>query len=423
MAARPRQQSSFGCRAHSALRSRIATVRRPAAAIRSPSGRVLACYVLARLISVALLVTAVRQLRGVRLLAGGPFRLWESALLRWDAVYYASIARSGYPTHLPVDSGGDVLPNVWAFLPAFPLSAGAVAHAIDVHFVWVAMALNLIAGGVTAVSLRALFLPFVGPRAALASAVIWSVLPLSFLLLVPYSEAVHLAFAAACLLAMTRGRLMAAAALLVGASISRGSALPLAVALAVRACLEVRGIRALREEAAATSGRLASAAIAAVVAILAPWIWTVVAAVATGRPNAFAASHEAWGYRVGFVAMLDAWRGAIDHDGIALLANPTVLVLLATAALTVVCIRTRALPLELKVYAAAAALLLGALAQPGAVAFGSVPRFAFGILTLPMAMALCLPRRWMVAVAVAASIGVQYLWVLNIWSGRLGVAP
>jgi hypothetical protein len=100
-----------------------------------------------------------------------------------------------------------------------------------------------------------------------------------------------------------------------------------------------------------------------------------------------------------------------------------VLVLLATAGLGTVVLAARTLPMELKVYTLVAVLLVMALAEPGSVAFGSIPRFAYGILTLPAALALGLRRRWMLVAAAAAGVGLQYLWVLNVWSGRLGVAP
>ena len=82
--------------------------------------RVLLAYAAARTITGLMWLIAVDQLRGVRMIAGGPFRLWRPALLRCGRdAYYDSIARAGYPPQLPLDGSGAVLPNAWAFLPAF----------------------------------------------------------------------------------------------------------------------------------------------------------------------------------------------------------------------------------------------------------------------------------------------------------------
>src|SRR4051794_35856363 len=110
---------------------------------RGLTARVLLAYAAARTVSTLAWLIAVDQLRGVRMMAGGPFRLWPAALLRWDATYYESIARAGYPPQLPVDATGAVLPNVWAFLPAFPFGAGALARAAHVPFETAAMIWNL----------------------------------------------------------------------------------------------------------------------------------------------------------------------------------------------------------------------------------------------------------------------------------------
>jgi hypothetical protein len=81
------------------------------------------------------------------------------------------------------------------------------------------------------------------------------------------------------------------------------------------------------------------------------------------------------------------------------------------------------MPAELKVYAAVAAGFLLLIAQPGAVAFTSTPRFMFGILTVPIVRALLLRRGTLVAATVGLFVLLQYWWVFSIWSGRLAIAP
>lgn len=380
-------------------------------------------YVLARLVSLDLLLAVARQLRGVRMMAGGAFRLWEPALLRWDAAYYASIAHDGYPARLPTTADGGIAGNTWAFFPAFPAASEALTRITGLPFVWASTAINLLAGAITAVIVAAIVRRFADDRAALRAATLWAFLPTAFLLHVPYSEAVHLAFAAGCLAAVTRGRIGWAAVLLGGAALSRGSALPLAAAVIARAVIGLRSTWRVRSAVASRGAPWLFPAIVLVAAAVAPWLWMIVAWRVTGRIDAVAASQGAWGVRLNPVALFSAWHDAVGHDGLSLLSNPSVIVLALMMALTAASLFESRLPLELKIYTLAAAGLVLLVAQPGAVAFGSVPRFAFGILTMPMVLGMWLRRGWMVAITVAGCTWLQYLWVLNVWSGRMGIAP
>lgn len=405
----------------SAVRSRVAILGRVAAFVHSPAGGALGFYVLARLVSFDVLLAVARQLRGGRMMAGQVFRLWEPALLRWDAAYYASIAQSGYPAQLPIGADGEVVANTWAFFPAFPFLAGGLSHLSGLSFVWSAIALNLAAGGVVSISLAAMVGAGAGNQTAVRAATLWAFLPTAFLLCVPYSEAVHLAFAAACLAAVVHKRIGVAALLLIGAAFSRGAALPLSVALIVRVALDWREAR--RADATRPHPRWLLPCLVLVVSVVAPWLWMLIAWRLTGRFDAVAASQGAWGVRLDLSSMAGAWREALAHDGLSLLLNPSVVVLALVLSLTAAGLFEPRLPTELKVYTLLSAGLVLIVAQPGAVAFGSVPRFAFGILTLPMVLAIWLRRAWIVGVAIAGCTWLQYLWVLNVWSGRLGVAP
>ncbi len=357
------------------------------------------------------------------MMAGSGFRLWEPALLRWDAIYYASIAHQGYPARLPISADGEVLANTWAFFPAFPFLAGGLSHLSGLSFVWSALALNLAAGGVVSLCLAAMAGACAGNQTALRAATLWAFLPTAFLLCVPYSEAMHLAFAAACLAAVAHKRIGVAALLLLGAAFSRGAALPLSAALIVRVALDWRDARRATLNSARPRPQWLLPCVVLVVSIIAPWLWMLIAWRMTGRFDAVTASQGAWGVRLDPSSMTGAWRGAMAHDGISLLLNPSVMVLALVLSLTAAALFEPRLPVELKVYTLLSAGLVLMVAQPGAVAFGSVPRFAFGILTLPMALAMWLRRGWIVGVAVAGCTWLQYLWVLNVWSGRIGVAP
>jgi hypothetical protein len=121
--------------------------------------------------------------------------------------------------------------------------------------------------------------------------------------------------------------------------------------------------------------------------------------------------------------MAHGWAALAAREGASLLLHPTVVTLILAIVLTaILCVR-REIPLSIKVYGTTAAALLVALAQPGAVGFGSMPRFAFGVLTLPIALAIVLRRRWLLAPYLVLSTWLQYRWIADVWSGRLGIAP
>jgi hypothetical protein len=230
---------------------------------------------------------------------------------------------------------------------------------------------------------------------------------------VPYAEAIYLLFAAGFLVALTAGRDVPAAWLLVGAGLSRGVLLPLVAAAAVRVIGQVVRQRAMTRPIAALAAS----------ALVSPAAWIVVAGAATGRMDAYAATQRAWGFSSDLGVMAHGWAALAAREGASLLLHPTVVTLILAIVLTaILCVR-REIPLSIKVYGATAAALLVALAQPGAVGFGSMPRFAFGVLTLPIALAIVLRRWWLLAPYLVLSTWLQYRWIADVWSGRLGIAP
>jgi hypothetical protein len=379
----------------------------------------LGTYALARIVSLDLLLVAVRELRSARMLAGSRFQLWHNVLSRWDVSFYEGIARAGYPTPLPVDGHGVVAVNAWAFFPLFPILAGAIGRATGLPFAAAAVGLNLLAGAAAAVALAHLVRTHASGTAAIRAVALWAFFPTAFVLQVPYAEALYLALATGTLLALVRRRYPAASLLLLATALTRGYVLPLsaaAIAVLARDSLRRRDDASARPvHAHAAWALLASAAIA-------PFLWMGAAAIVTGRLDAYAATQRAWGFSLDVQAAPRLWLDAFAYYGAGLCLTPPVLVLAACATLTVIGLR-QPMPPELKVYTIAAVGFLLMLAQPGAVAWGSTPRFAFGIVTLPIVLALWLRRGWTVAVVLAAFTALQYVWILDIWSGRLGVAP
>jgi hypothetical protein len=320
-------------------------------------------------------------------------------------------ATEGYPRTLPSDSLGDPLPNTWAFFPAFPFAAGALSRATGLEFVFAALVVNVLAGAAAALLLAVLARRVGGDEVGWWAVALWTFWPAAFVLQVPYAEAIYLALAAGSLLALVAGRHLLAAMLIVAASFSRGYVLALSAAALCRVMLDLRTSRRLT----ARTGILIIAAVAA------PFLWMAVAAVVTGRLDAYAATQQAWGFSFDPAVALERWSrglGSIGRDGYVTAVVFTLL--LAVVAAIAAC--RPFVPIELRVYTLVSVCFLLAIAQPGAVAFGSVPRFAFGILTLPIVGAMLLPNafRWPVLMLLAA---LQYLWIHAIWSGLRGIAP
>lgn len=380
---------------------------------------ILLAYASARAADAGLVLLVRAQIPERHIGAWAGFSGWHDLLDRWDVGAYELIARHGYPAHLPIDALGRVAGNEWAFFPGFPFATRLVSTLADLRFENAAVVLNLGAGALAAVLIGAVVARFADDRAAFHAAALWSFFPTAVLLQVPYSEAMFAALAAAFLLATLSRRNLVAAGLLMAAALTRGYAVPLTAAALTSVAMQLPArlkrprwcIWRWSPELLVLSGA----------AVVAPFLWPIIAAEVTGRPDAYAATQRAWGYTPNPLTWAEHWPQALaaatrSIDG----ALPVIVCILVVAA-TVVALRFD-LPVELKAYAVASAAFLFIAAPPGSVAFGALPRFSFIILTLPIVAAVLMHRR-RVIVTVAISLALQYLWILEIWSGRHGIAP
>ena len=232
-----------------------------------------------------------------------PDQTFFNFLGSWDATFYRRIAQFGYPTALPVDASGDVLPNPWAFLPVFPTLVAGVTALTSLPFDPAAVLLSTIFGlGATLVLYR-LLAATTTPRAALWGTILFAFGPLSFVLQVAYAESLMLLLTFASLLALVRRHYLAIIPLGVIASFTRPGALALALALGIH--LVVRWVAARRFAAGRSRGtpfpwpdrlRIVAAGAAIAAAGLA---WPVVAGAVTGNPDAYLDTELSWW--VGFV--------------------------------------------------------------------------------------------------------------------------
>ncbi|MGN8049685.1 hypothetical protein ACTJKO_08325 [Curtobacterium sp. 22159] len=212
----------------------------------------------------------------------------------WDASFYRTIAEHGYPTTLPLDAGGHVAPNPWAFLPVFPALARAVMPLTGGSF-WIAGVLvATVAGAGACVLLYRLVLAVGYSHRARWATALFAFGPTAFLLQVAYAESTFLLLLFGALLALVRRRYWLVAPLGVVAAFTKPGVLALAVALAVHLVVRWR-----TERRALPVRDAVGIVVSGLVVAAAGLAWPVIASAVTGRPNAYLDTELSWW--VGFV--------------------------------------------------------------------------------------------------------------------------
>lgn len=258
-------------------------------ALDRPWVRVLAVYAAARIHTTVLLgaMLAVGSALGLPFpgVRGQPtfFRFLDS----WDGWFYRIIATQGYPTTLPRDSLGHVLPNAWAFLPVFPTLERGLTALTGLPVVVTGAVIATAAGAGASVVLERLLRDRIGEHRALWAVGLFAFGPLAFVLQVTYAESVFLLLLFAALLAIDRERYLVLLPLLVLAAFTRPGAVAVPAALALQ--LAVRWWRTRRPPP-----RIGRAAIAIVAGGGATLAWPVIVDHATGTPGAYLATELSW---------------------------------------------------------------------------------------------------------------------------------
>ncbi|WP_423919832.1 mannosyltransferase family protein [Frigoribacterium sp. 2-23] len=215
----------------------------------------------------------------------------------WDASFYRTIARDGYPTELPTDADGAVKPNPWAFLPVFPAIVRGLMQVLGVDpagqgFYTVGVVVATIAGGAAAVVLHRLVTETAGSRSAATWAVaLFCFGPVSFVLQVVYAESLMLFLLFACLLAQVRRQYLVMIPFGVVAAFTRPGVLAVALALAVH------GVVRLVREGARPGFPLrqrVELVVAGLVIAAAGLAWPVIADAVTGLHDAYLDTELSW---------------------------------------------------------------------------------------------------------------------------------
>ena len=189
----------------------------------------ISAYAVARLAALLAIVVA-SQLHGGDL---------DTLLGKSDGVWYLGIARHGYGA-LPQLAAQRVYTDhsSLAFFPLYPLLIRLFALP-DVPYLVAALLVTAIAGVVAAGLIAAWARPLVGDRGAVALVAAWSLLPSSAVFDMAYSEALFVAAAAGCLLALQRRHWISAALAAVVGGLTRPTGGALVLAVVIAAGLEV----------------------------------------------------------------------------------------------------------------------------------------------------------------------------------------
>jgi hypothetical protein len=192
-------------------------------------------YLASRLFSTSVLfgVYEVAKLAGATFITPGSDRSFLDFTSSWDADRYRTIALHGYPSTLPTDATGEVLPNEWAFLPVFPYLCHLLMVATGMDFTVAAPLLATIFGAAAAIVLYRLLVTKVGHTGALWAVLLFCFGPMAFVMSVGYAESLFLLLMFGGLLAVQRRNYPLVAAAGIVASFVRPGALALALALGI----------------------------------------------------------------------------------------------------------------------------------------------------------------------------------------------
>ncbi|SDS73807.1 hypothetical protein SAMN04489860_2244 [Paraoerskovia marina] len=376
--------------------------------------RVLVVYGGARAMS-AVLLLAVAQQQAATLWTDAAPSYAEFTGGMWDANWYHQIAESGYPSTLPRGEDGAVQQNAWAFYPLYPALVRAVMTVTGLDWVVAAPTVSLLLGaGAILVLYRLVLAACPGlvrgrPGLPLAAVAVTSTFVSAPVMQVGYSESLALLLVTTALLLLVRGRYLTAVPVVLALGFARPVALPLACVVLWHGA--VHGYRwwgARRGSRRGDVGAVARWAALLVATVVAGFAWQWVCAAATGEPDAYFLTQEAW-RGTGEVVPLRPWFLVADW----LFGGPgpwLLVVLLAVVAAVVLWPAARLGP-ELRSWLGAYLAYLVLVLEPGT----SLVRFlllAFPLFVLVVAWTRS--RVWLAVVVLAGILG-QFWWISSLW--------
>jgi hypothetical protein len=179
---------------------------------------------------------------GITLISGSSL---GGVLSRWDGGWYLSIVRDGYPSYVPSGTGTAAQSSL-AFFPGYPLLVRALSAPFDLSPVLVGCAVSLAAGLAATVGLWHLADRLSDASTADRAVVLFAFLPSAFVMTMVYADALFLALAVWCLLALLDRRWMVAGMVAAAAGFVRPTGIALVIACAWAAAVAIREERSWR---------------------------------------------------------------------------------------------------------------------------------------------------------------------------------
>ncbi|HAN24399.1 MAG: hypothetical protein CMH36_09450 [Microbacterium sp.] len=208
----------------------------------------------------------------------------------WDGARYGRVSQIGYPTQLPLDAYGAVVPNDWAFLPVFPWLERIISDATGIPWQIVGISIAVLASGGATIMLFLLLRAVTSPTAAWWGAVLFSFGPMSFIFVVGYAESLYLFLLFAAMLLAVKRRYLWIIPIGLVASYTRPGILAFALGLGI--VFVTRWFR--RKVDPFPPSQLVSLMITGLVLAGAGLSWSWIADAVTGTPHAYLLTETSW---------------------------------------------------------------------------------------------------------------------------------
>ncbi|MGH8969260.1 MAG: hypothetical protein ACRDV1_04870 [Actinomycetes bacterium] len=310
-------------------------------------------------------------------------------LVRWDAQWYAGIARDGYG-FTRIHEDGRSLSDL-AFFPLFPWLERVVSEATGLRHVDAGLVVSWVASLVAAWGIFAVGDHLYGRRVGILLTVLWAALPIGIVASMAYSESLFTALAAWTLYAVLTGRWVWAGVLAASAGLTRPVGVAVAAAVMIPAAVTM--LKGTHTSTTTTpDGPPPARSRVMAGALIAPLGWLGYVGwvgIRTGDPVGYLEVADRWGNGFDGGAAFLGWIGGFLMSSAFMLGLAVCAGLVLLGLLCLLCVRARQ-PLPLMVFCGA--LLFLALTTSGY--FGSKPRLlmpAFPLL-LPVAVALARMR-------------------------------
>lgn len=268
-------------------------------------------------------------------------------LVSWDAEWYMRIVRHGYPSVLPSDLSTAFEEARAGFFPLYPMLVTATDRLLPGSEVFAALLVNLILGALVVYLVGVLARDLFGVVAAERSMILMALFPGSFVLSFAYSEALLIALAAACLIALQRRQWLLAGVVAALATATRPNGLAVAAACGVAALVAIRERREWRSLVAPALAPLGVIAFHAYLRVQTgeDWVW-------------FRMQSEVWKERMSFgVATMSEVGRFLTHPGTSTQEAIATATVFGTAALLWVAWKKR-LPWPMVAYVAVVVVLM-----------------------------------------------------------------